>query len=280
MLGLGAVAGAGAGAVVAGGIAGGVAGLSGPRQVTKVVDAAGVPVITAEAQQLTPAEQQRAAANLGVVRTVEPEQFPGSSDDEQLSAAFASLRETGGEIRLRPGKAYTWSNPPSAIDWARHAPVVVTAWGATVTYPGRGTAFTSLQTDTQAGIRTLTVFGGEWAAPAADAFFRIQDSGNHLFFRCRADVPNGTFAALSNVRFFSERNHFVELDDHGCREVLRFSIDGSSHASFAELWCVTCGCRAVPRVTRRSTSSRHPDRSNRPSTTAPSTGSPATLPTA
>lgn len=228
LLGLGAIAGAGAGAIVAGGINAGR-----DSSTSSVVDVHGVPLVTANPQQLSATQQQQAARNIGAVRTIEPEQFDGSSDDEQLSAAFASLRETGGEIRLRPGKAYTWLRSPRTVDWAQHGAVVLTAWGASVTYAGQGTAFTSMQSDTQAGIRTLTVFGGEWIAPHADTFFKIQDSGNHLFYRCRGDVPGGTFFALSNVHFYSERNHFVEIDDHGCREVIRFSIDGSSHSSFA-----------------------------------------------
>ena len=228
LLGLSAIAGAGAGALIAGGIAG-----FGDSESAPVVEAHGIPVVTTDPQHLSLLEQQQAVMNLGAVRTVEPEQFPGGSDDAQFAAAVRTLAETGGEIRLRPGKVYTWTAAIPAVDWSVHGGLVITAWGAAVEYTGAGTAFTSRQSQTVAGTQTLTVLGGVWSAPRADSFFRIVDSGNHLFFRCRGEVPDGTFVALSNVQFFSERNHFVELEDYGCREVLRFSIDGSPSASFA-----------------------------------------------
>jgi hypothetical protein len=171
--------------------------------------------------------------SLGAVRTVEPEQFPGGSDDVQLAQALDALADTGGVIRLRPGKTYKWQHAIPSVDWAGRGQVILQAWGAVVHYAGTGSAFTSIQSKTPAGQQTLTVFGGTWQAPDADTFFRIQDSGNHLFYRCRGEVPKGTMFALSNVRFWSERNHFVEIEDHNCREVVRFSIDGSVHSSFA-----------------------------------------------
>ena len=171
--------------------------------------------------------------NVGAVQTVEPEQFPGGSDNDQFSAAVRALAPAGGVIRLRPGKSYTWIAGISDIDWATHGGLVISAWGATVNYLGSGPALVSRQSVTVAGTPTLTVLGGTWIAARADSFFRLVDTGNHLFFRCRGEVPNGAFVALSNVQFFSERNHFVELEDHNCREVLRFSVDGSPHASFA-----------------------------------------------
>jgi len=192
-----------------------------------------VPVITADPQKLNTKEQDQAARNIGAVRTVEPEQFPGGSDDVQFTAALESLGTDGGVIRLRPGKQYTWQRAIPVIDWSTHGGLVITAWGATVNYPGDGSAFTSQQSRTRAGTHTLTVHGGEWVAPKADAFFTIIDSGNHLFYRCRGEVPNGTFFHLSNKNFWSERNHFIEIEDHNCREAIRFSIDGSVHESFA-----------------------------------------------
>jgi len=198
-----------------------------------VVDGKGAPVVTTNPQDLSSTQQQQAARNIGTVRTVEPEQFGGSTDDEQLANAFAALGAVGGVIRLRPGKTYTWHDAVPTMDWSKRGGVVLTAWGATVEYSGSGPAFTSTQTATIAGTQTLTVLGGEWVAPSADSFFTIIDSGNHLFYRCRGEVPNGTFVHLSNRQFWSERNHFVELEDHNCREVIRFTIDGSIHASFA-----------------------------------------------
>ena len=197
------------------------------------VDSSGAPVVTTKPQKLSATQQQQAVRNIGAVRTVEPEQFGGSTDDEQLTNAFAALGSVGGVIRLRPGKTYTWQRAMPAVNWSKQGGIVLTAWGAKIHYGGGGSAFTSEQTATIAGTRTLTVLGGEWVAPSADAFFTIVDSGNHLFYRCRGEVPKGTFVHLSNRQFWSERNHFVELEDHNCREVVRFTIDGSSHASFA-----------------------------------------------
>ena len=228
ILGLGVAAGAGAGALVAGGIAG----FSSSDSDT-VVDADGAPVVQTSAQRLSTTQQQQALKNLGAVRTVEPEQFPGGTDDAQLTAAVQALGTAGGVVRLRPGKVYTWHDAIAPIDWSKQGALVITGWGAIVNYNGAGPAFTSVQSATQAGTRTLTVLGGEWVAPQADAFFAIIDSGNHLFYRCRGQVPNGAFFHLSNRKFWSERNHFVEIEDHECREVIRFTLDGSPHESFA-----------------------------------------------
>ena len=228
LLGLAAIAGAGAGALVSAGVAG-----IGDDDAPSVIESDGVPVVSADAQDLTLAQQEQAVKNIGAVRTVEPEQFPGGTDNDQFSAAVRALAETGGVIRLRPGTTYTWLGPIPEIDWSNHAGLVISAWGATVNYLGSGAALTSRQSATVAGTPTLTVLGGTWAGQRADSFFRIVDSGNNLLFRCRGEVPNGAFAVLSNLQFFSERNHFIEVEDHNCREVLRFSIDGSQHSSFA-----------------------------------------------
>ena len=107
VLGLGALAGASASAVIVG-----IASTFDDSRPTTTPALNGVPVVTTDEQRLSAAQQQQAATNIGAVRTVEPEQFPGGSDDEQLSNAFRALQQDGGLIRLRPGKTYTWRQPP------------------------------------------------------------------------------------------------------------------------------------------------------------------------
>ena len=140
------------------------------------------------------------AAGANGVGLISPEQYSGANDGVQFAAAFTDLLTNGGVLTLTPGKSYNWPSALSSFDFATNGkPIVIVAWGATITCNTAGAAFTALQSSTAVTIRTLSIFGGYWKNSTGD-FFLLQDINNTYFYRTRINTPNGAAVRLYNLQ--------------------------------------------------------------------------------
>jgi hypothetical protein len=177
-----------------------------------------------------------AAVVNGMVQVVEPEQFPGATDDVQFANALAAVAVNGGVIRLRPGKVYNWVNAIPTFDVAQYGKrVVILAWGAVVNCNVAGSSWIIKKSIAGASPRAIACYGGEWnnTNSGATEFFLMQDVERTFWFGMMINVPSGSGWHMSNVQFFSENNHWEEIYDPGCKHLFTTSNDGSVHLSMA-----------------------------------------------
>lgn len=203
---------------------------------------------------VTPKNELLALLTVADLPSIEPEQFPGATDDLKLAAALAYLLAHGGGLcTLRSGKSYTWANPVAATDIiSPNVPIVLDCTGAIINgaHAVNVWAWVVKQSSAPGKTRGLTVIRGTWNFPNGNGI-QFQDANNCTFIEPIMNVPNGAFVGLSNVAFWCERFHLIRPSDMGCQEIIRLTVDGGA-VSFARLYLdhvkLTGGKVGIPKI--------------------------------
>lgn len=189
-------------------------------------------------QVLTTIQQDYGLKNLNTVRVVEPEQFASAAnntDDKQFSAAIAAVAPVGGMVRLRPGKTYTWTVPPTPFNFnTLHLPLYVEAWGSIINCAYSGSAWDLSGNTPSSTANSLVWLGGEVNNSVGDGIV-MTNVGKAFFFRIASTCPNGSgWISQNSGSGFSENNHWIECSDFGCKHAITWQLlPGATAGSFA-----------------------------------------------